>query len=282
MSETRGAHDRVDANALDRGRLCRPSGKAWLRPHPGGAKRGAAEIPFNAAQERDGTVKALPADLGDKPALAKIEAILQGDPSIAMLVNNAGTASVAPLLSADVDKMDEMIALNVTALTRLTYAVAPAFVARGAGTIINIASIGAISPETLNGVYGRPKPLSSRSAIAAARTRRQGRSHPGGAAGRDCGRPLGNCRSPLLEATPRDRDVDGGYGRCGAGRVRPRRTGDDPSPPGWRRMDPFRGCAPRRLAASRQLGSTAPISEKPSAKIRVSRALGQPTNPWLA
>jgi len=99
----------------------------------------------------------LPADLADKAALAAIEATLRDDPSITMLVNNAGTASVAPLLNADVEKMDEMIALNVTALTRLTYAAAPAFVARGAGAIINIASIVAISPETLNGVYGATK-----------------------------------------------------------------------------------------------------------------------------
>jgi short-subunit dehydrogenase len=31
------------------------------------------------------------------------------------------------------------------------------FVARGAGTIINIASVVGISPETLNGVYGATK-----------------------------------------------------------------------------------------------------------------------------
>jgi short-subunit dehydrogenase len=53
--------------------------------------------------------------------------------------------------------MDEIIALNITALTRLTYAAAPAFVARGHGTIINIASIVGVSPETLNGVYGASK-----------------------------------------------------------------------------------------------------------------------------
>ncbi len=83
----------------------------------------------------------VPADLGDKAALAKVEAVLRGDPSIAMLVNNAGVASRAPLLDADVDEMEAMITLNVTALTRLTYAVAPAFVARSTGTIINIASV---------------------------------------------------------------------------------------------------------------------------------------------
>jgi short-subunit dehydrogenase len=74
-----------------------------------------------------------------------------------MLVNNAGTASVAPLLDADIEKMQDMITLNITALTRLTYAAAPAFVKRGAGTIINIASVVGISPESLNGVYGATK-----------------------------------------------------------------------------------------------------------------------------
>ena len=53
--------------------------------------------------------------------------------------------------------MEEMIALNVTALTRLTYAAAPSFVARGGGTIINIGSVVGIAPERLNGVYGATK-----------------------------------------------------------------------------------------------------------------------------
>ena len=50
-----------------------------------------------------------------------------------------------------------MISLNITALTRLTYAAAPGFVARGTGTIINISSIVGIAPEMLNGVYGGSK-----------------------------------------------------------------------------------------------------------------------------
>jgi short-subunit dehydrogenase len=53
--------------------------------------------------------------------------------------------------------MERMIELNTVALTRLTYAAAPAFVARGSGTIINIASVVGISPEMLNGVYGATK-----------------------------------------------------------------------------------------------------------------------------
>jgi hypothetical protein len=107
--------------------------------------------------ETQRSVKVLRADLNNKAELAKVEATLRDDPSITMLVNNAGIGSVAPLLDADVEKMDAMIALNITALTRLTYAAAPAFVARGAGAIINIASVVGISPETLNGVYGATK-----------------------------------------------------------------------------------------------------------------------------
>src|SRR5262249_46948578 len=115
------------------------------------------ELSERLTSETGQSVKLLPMDLGNKAALAQVEATLRDDPSITMLVNNAGTASVAPLLKADVEKMEEMIALNVTALTRLTYAAAPAFVARGTGTIINIASVVGIAPERIKGVYGASK-----------------------------------------------------------------------------------------------------------------------------
>src|SRR6267378_1757921 len=103
------------------------------------------------------SVETIAADLNNKTDLARIETTLRTNPGITLLVNNAGVGATAPLLDSDVEKMDEMIRLNVGALTRLTYAAAPGFVARGGGTIINIASSAAISPETLNGVYGGSK-----------------------------------------------------------------------------------------------------------------------------
>jgi len=103
------------------------------------------------------SVEVLPADLNDKADLARVEEVLKKDASITLLLNNAGFGAVAPLLNSNVNKMDEMISLNVGALTRLTYAVVPGFVARGAGTIINISSMVAIAPEVLNGVYGGSK-----------------------------------------------------------------------------------------------------------------------------
>jgi len=103
------------------------------------------------------SVRFLVADLSKKDDLLNIEKVLATDASISLLVNNAGVGAVAPLVSTDVDDMEALIDLNVTALTRLTYAAAPAFVRRGAGAIIQIASIVGISPETLNGVYGASK-----------------------------------------------------------------------------------------------------------------------------
>jgi uncharacterized protein len=97
------------------------------------------------------------ADLSDTKGLRTLESRLRTDANITMLVNNAGVASAAPLADSDVEQMTAMIALNVTALTRLTQAVIPGFIARKSGAIINIASIVALAPELLNGVYSASK-----------------------------------------------------------------------------------------------------------------------------
>jgi len=103
------------------------------------------------------SIEVVAADLGNRSDVRHIEEILRTDSSITMLVNNAGIGGAAPLLDSDVDKMESMIELNVIALTRLTYAIAPKFVERGQGTIVNISSIVAVAPEILNGVYGGTK-----------------------------------------------------------------------------------------------------------------------------
>lgn len=109
------------------------------------------------SDETGRNVEAVVADLKNKTDLLRVEQILRSDASLTLLVNNAGVGAVMPLLGSPVDDMEDMINLNITALTRLAYAVVPSFVARGTGTVINIASIVAISPEILNGVYGGTK-----------------------------------------------------------------------------------------------------------------------------
>jgi short-subunit dehydrogenase len=102
-------------------------------------------------------VQVLAADLGQAEGMRRVEDVLRKDPRITMLVNNAGVGAVMPLLHSDIGQMEDMITLNVTALTRLTYAAVPGMVERGNGAIINISSIVAVGPEILNGVYGASK-----------------------------------------------------------------------------------------------------------------------------
>ncbi|CAA9283279.1 MAG: Short-chain dehydrogenases of various substrate specificities [uncultured Craurococcus sp.] len=102
-------------------------------------------------------VRVLAADLADPAGTAAVEQVLQDDASLTMLVNNAGVGATAPLLASDVGAMSRMIALNVDAPMRLTYAAVPRFVARSHGTVVNIASVVAVAPELLNGVYGGTK-----------------------------------------------------------------------------------------------------------------------------
>jgi uncharacterized protein len=102
-------------------------------------------------------IEVLVADLTIPADLRRVEQRLRNDATITGLLNNAGLGASSPLLESDPDQIEKLIQLNVIALTRLTQAVAPSFVARGKGTIINIASIVALAPELLNGSYSGSK-----------------------------------------------------------------------------------------------------------------------------
>jgi short-subunit dehydrogenase len=102
-------------------------------------------------------VEVLAADLTKPADLAKIEARLASDPSIAVLVNNAGISLNGGLLDNGPAELQSLIAINITAPTVLAAAAAKAFVARKAGAIINIASVLALAPEVLEGVYSGSK-----------------------------------------------------------------------------------------------------------------------------
>jgi len=116
-----------------------------------------ASLARRLANDTGRKIETVAADLTAAADLHRVEDILRSNGGISVLVNNAGLGAAQPLLEADVDKMEDMIHLNVTALTRLTYAAVPGFIARGGGTIINISSIVAVAPERLNGVYGGSK-----------------------------------------------------------------------------------------------------------------------------
>jgi short-subunit dehydrogenase len=103
------------------------------------------------------SVETLIVDLTDKPELLKLEAQLQADKKVSVLVNNAGFGGTKSLVDSSVDELENMITLNVTALTRLTAAVLPNLIAKNAGAVINIASVVAVNPDALNGTYSGTK-----------------------------------------------------------------------------------------------------------------------------
>ncbi|WP_336810679.1 SDR family NAD(P)-dependent oxidoreductase [Bosea sp. MMO-172] len=108
-------------------------------------------------QETGVAVEVLAADLGKPGDLARVEKRLREDAAITGLVNNAGIAGEGPILTADPAHIDSMIALNVSAVTRLAAAIAPRLAARGAGTIVNITSVTALMPEAFTAVYPATK-----------------------------------------------------------------------------------------------------------------------------
>lgn len=102
-------------------------------------------------------VEILSADLTDRAALGTVADRLATDPAITMLVNNAGMSLKGGLLQNGAGELEQLIALNITAPTLLAAAASKAFVTRQHGAIINIASVLALAPEMLDGVYSGSK-----------------------------------------------------------------------------------------------------------------------------
>ncbi|MFK3800066.1 SDR family NAD(P)-dependent oxidoreductase [Pseudomonas sp. NPDC088444] len=102
-------------------------------------------------------VEVLKADLTDATDVAGLEQRLREDASITLLLNNAGVALSTPLSQANLGEVDRLIQLNIVALTHLSSAAAGAFAAKGAGAIINIASVVPMIPERFNAVYAASK-----------------------------------------------------------------------------------------------------------------------------
>lgn len=96
-------------------------------------------------------------DLADALALNALTQRLREDANITLLANIAGVAKFSSFTQIATTKIDQTIAVNVTAFTQLCRAVAPAFAARGRGTIVNFASVLAFRPWAEFNVYNATK-----------------------------------------------------------------------------------------------------------------------------
>ena len=101
--------------------------------------------------------QALAADLGTEEGVASVERVLSSNDAVSILVNNAGIARLAPIGAAPVSDSLAQIALNLTALTRLTHAVLPGLKARNEGAIISVASVLGLHTLPISAVYSGTK-----------------------------------------------------------------------------------------------------------------------------
>ncbi|WBM69302.1 SDR family oxidoreductase [Buttiauxella sp. WJP83] len=103
------------------------------------------------------SVQTLPADLARDEGIQIVEEALRSNDRISVLVNNAGTAHLAPFTAGSAELHQADIMLNITALTRLSLAALTRFQAHNSGTIINIASVVSLHAIAGSAVYSGTK-----------------------------------------------------------------------------------------------------------------------------
>jgi 3-hydroxy acid dehydrogenase / malonic semialdehyde reductase len=98
-------------------------------------------------------------DVTDKASIATaLENLPPAWQQVDVLINNAGLAlGTEPAFQANLDEWETMIDTNNKGLVRMTHAILPQMIARGAGLIINLGSIAGRTPYPGGNVYGATK-----------------------------------------------------------------------------------------------------------------------------
>jgi len=87
------------------------------------------------------SAEVMAADLADAGDLESAAARVEGSPNLELMVNNAGFGLHGLFFESDVKGQMEMHRLHVLATVRLTHAALTGMVSRGAGGVINVASV---------------------------------------------------------------------------------------------------------------------------------------------
>lgn len=108
---------------------------------------------------RHGTrCEVVPADLAD-PTQAEFlcKEVEQRGVNVELLINNAGFATVSDIENTRVERVMELVRLNIGALTELTYRILPGMLERQHGAVINVASVAAFQPVSYMAAYAASK-----------------------------------------------------------------------------------------------------------------------------
>lgn len=102
-------------------------------------------------------VEVIVADLADKSDLLRVAERIEHGAPIDLLINNAGYAARGKVAELDPDALDEMLRVNILALSRLSRSAMGRMIAQGRGSIINIASATVFLLLPGNAGYGSSK-----------------------------------------------------------------------------------------------------------------------------
>ncbi|MEP3475653.1 MAG: SDR family NAD(P)-dependent oxidoreductase [Hyphomicrobiales bacterium] len=72
---------------------------------------------------------------------------------VEILVNNAGLGERNEFLEAEWSELEHVLDVNIKVLTALTHRYLPKMTARGSGTLLNMASLGGVTPGPYNSIY---------------------------------------------------------------------------------------------------------------------------------
>lgn len=97
-------------------------------------------------------VDAVAADLKDDAGIDALMAAL-GDRDVDVFVNNAGAGWIGRFVDAPYARQLEIVDLNCRAVVALTHRILPRMLARGAGQIVQVASVAGFMPGPLSSVY---------------------------------------------------------------------------------------------------------------------------------
>ena len=120
-------------------------------------RRGELRALAKDLRDRDGVaVDIRPADLADAEQRRALADELAGM-ELAGLCNNAGIGSFGPYVETERERLAALVQLNVAGVNDVMAAVLPGMVERGAGAVLNLASILGHGPQPHNAAYGATK-----------------------------------------------------------------------------------------------------------------------------
>lgn len=102
-------------------------------------------------------VQVMPLDIANREQVADAGLQMLADGAVDILINNAGTMPISPVLAGRVDEWEQMIDVNLKGVLYAIHAVYPAMVEQTAGHIINISSVAARQTYPSAAVYAATK-----------------------------------------------------------------------------------------------------------------------------